>query len=580
MTVTDINFKPFMDSPTISFSDDSLRDHEYTLSPHTNDLGTMLDSEPYLYDIAPVVLNQETDASRITYFKQRLSNLEQSVASFSPYPQSDLDSHNSGSPFHIGLTVPGETDRDIHSSVPYHLGGGYASSAGSWGGELSTINTPPMSEQSWPSHATYHSPADIFPSSINDKLPYYAGSPAIMSTTHSSSDGNEPSVSPQDVQHYPDPIPHVITTYEDTVLPDNPPRSVPDFTNLHLATPPQELPPHFTPDNRMFGQQQQEDNNNGPIDPALAGQSIIQVSTSHQSLAADTPHKKGNATSKKAERSNSPASASSPGQSDSGIRKGKRKPKQRLSQSSQRSIGKYAAALKLNNSALPRSRQPTADRIFPCAFSNYGCTSAFASKNEWKRHVASQHLQIGFYRCDVGHCNISKRPITTPSSSSCACSASTSSPTSSPPPSSSSPTPIMRAPNDFNRKDLFTQHLRRMHAPWLTSPAAHEPTKEERELFDKQLEDVRKRCWLRQRHPPQHSQCPYCELEFSGSHCWEDRMEHVGKHCETVDEEKREDLALREWASKESIIQPYGNGKWILTSILNGHGKRSCGYSS
>ncbi|EZF70941.1 hypothetical protein H105_06857 [Trichophyton soudanense CBS 452.61] len=138
----------------------------------------------------------------------------------------------------------------------------------------------------------------------------------------------------------------------------------------------------------------------------------------------------------------------------------------------------------------------------------------------------------------------------------------------------------MRTPNDFNRKDLFTQHLRRMHAPWLTLPSPHEPTKGEREAFDKQLDEVRARCWVQQRQAPQRSQCNYCSHEFVGPHSWEDRMEHVGKHCEVMDTEEREDVALREWAIEEGVILPYGPGKWLLASILNGSGKKSCGYSS
>ena len=31
-------------------------------------------------------------------------------------------------------------------------------------------------------------------------------------------------------------------------------------------------------------------------------------------------------------------------------------------------------------------------RPFPCAFSFAGCNSTFGSKNEWKRHISSQHL--------------------------------------------------------------------------------------------------------------------------------------------------------------------------------------------
>ncbi|OIW33076.1 hypothetical protein CONLIGDRAFT_640235 [Coniochaeta ligniaria NRRL 30616] len=39
---------------------------------------------------------------------------------------------------------------------------------------------------------------------------------------------------------------------------------------------------------------------------------------------------------------------------------------------------------------------------FQCAFSSAGCPSAFASKNEWKRHVAEQHIQGCFMKDDPG----------------------------------------------------------------------------------------------------------------------------------------------------------------------------------
>ncbi|KAL8902544.1 MAG: hypothetical protein Q9207_004600, partial [Kuettlingeria erythrocarpa] len=43
-------------------------------------------------------------------------------------------------------------------------------------------------------------------------------------------------------------------------------------------------------------------------------------------------------------------------------------------------------------------------RPFTCSFRRYGCKSRFGSKNEWKRHVSSQHLCPGIYRCDIGVC--------------------------------------------------------------------------------------------------------------------------------------------------------------------------------
>lgn len=176
-------------------------------------------------------------------------------------------------------------------------------------------------------------------------------------------------------------------------------------------------------------------------------------------------------------------------------------------------------------------------RAFVCSFSHYGCTSSFASKNEWKRHVTSQHVQIGFYRCDVGQCNLNNM----------------------------NKDAGMSSANDFNRKDLFTQHQRRMHAPWSKLSLA---TEEEKQQFDAGLEAVRHRCWREQRQAPPRSQCGFCGEEFAGHQSWNRRMEHVGRHFEKGDaspEGEKEDIALRDWAIKEGIVRRV-EGQWKLAS--------------
>ncbi|KAI4282242.1 MAG: hypothetical protein L6R38_003074 [Xanthoria sp. 2 TBL-2021] len=209
-------------------------------------------------------------------------------------------------------------------------------------------------------------------------------------------------------------------------------------------------------------------------------------------------------------------------------------------------------------------------RPFACSFARYGCNSTFGAKNEWKRHVSSIHLSLGIYRCDVG--------------ASCA----------------PHPGPRSRHNNNFssshqppnpqqqggcgyksNRKDLFTQHLQRMHRPAASAPHA------EREHFDKSLEEVRQRCWVSLRGAPPRSSCGYCaphpsrqtstsgsELHeihdmnhhqskkhskpaiFTGPGSWEERMEHVGRHLEKgpVGTEV-EDLQLRDWMLAEGLLE-------------------------
>ncbi|PYH38241.1 putative C2H2 finger domain protein [Aspergillus neoniger CBS 115656] len=187
-------------------------------------------------------------------------------------------------------------------------------------------------------------------------------------------------------------------------------------------------------------------------------------------------------------------------------------------------------------------------RVFICSFSHYGCQSTFVSKNEWKRHVTSQHIQPGFYRCDVGRCsldNLSKNKGQD-ANNSCA---------------SFNETHLV---NDFNRKDLFTQHQRRMHAPWVGRNSKKPETEKERDDFELTLEAVRARCWHEQRKPPTQSACGFCGQHFLE---WNDRMEHVGRHYEKGDVQyEAEDTFLRQWAIEEDIIRQV-DGQWKLVGL-------------
>ncbi|KAJ4306187.1 hypothetical protein N0V88_000983 [Collariella sp. IMI 366227] len=53
------------------------------------------------------------------------------------------------------------------------------------------------------------------------------------------------------------------------------------------------------------------------------------------------------------------------------------------------------------------------NRPFNCVFDFAGCPSTFASKNEWKRHVATQHLLLNYYVCTDGAC-ATKPPPSSP----------------------------------------------------------------------------------------------------------------------------------------------------------------------
>jgi hypothetical protein len=208
--------------------------------------------------------------------------------------------------------------------------------------------------------------------------------------------------------------------------------------------------------------------------------------------------------------------------------------------------------MKPHTTALSASEQQPAKstkkgHIFVCSFSHYGCTSTFASKNEWKRHVASQHIRLGFFRCDVDNCKGGHKPNNKLTSTS----------------TRNHHDQPGHQTNDFNRKDLFTQHLRRIHAP---RPDA---TKQERQAFEAGVEGVCARCWHEQRKPPQQSSCGFCGQNFSGPNSWSDRMDHVGLHFKRDKAllEEAEDIGLRNWAISEGIIQRGDKGQWVLTAL-------------
>ncbi|KAF4161071.1 hypothetical protein CNMCM6936_009705 [Aspergillus lentulus] len=226
--------------------------------------------------------------------------------------------------------------------------------------------------------------------------------------------------------------------------------------------------------------------------------------------------------------------------------------------SSPNRITKRKTRVKSNTKVAAASKQhpaksATKGHVFICSFSRYGCASTFASKNEWKRHIASQHVQLGYFRCDVGNCNGGHKPNNKNTSTS----------------TRNHHDQAGHQTNDFNRKDLFTQHQRRMHAPWVLAGRPDATTEQERMAFEASLEDVRARCWHEQRKPPQQSSCGFCGHNFSGPNSWNDRMDHVGRHFEKDETplEEAEDIALRDWAISERIIQRDSKGQWMLTAL-------------
>ena len=204
-------------------------------------------------------------------------------------------------------------------------------------------------------------------------------------------------------------------------------------------------------------------------------------------------------------------------------------------------------------------------RPFHCVFNWAGCDSTFASKNEWKRHVMSQHILLHYWVCQIELCSkiVNKAPGAAHSSFS--------------------------LPDGaiFNRKDLFTQHLRRMHTPTNVkkllkqtkqpNKAPNHPAILEWEKRMKELQQagIRPRCRL-----PEFMACPSpgCGVVYHGNSAWDDRMEHVARHLEGAAAGREalvvfggeSDPTLTDWATRPEvgIAKKIGPNAWRLDNPL------------
>ncbi|KAI5304252.1 hypothetical protein KEM56_006697, partial [Ascosphaera pollenicola] len=181
-----------------------------------------------------------------------------------------------------------------------------------------------------------------------------------------------------------------------------------------------------------------------------------------------------------------------------------------------------------------RAQQPK----FSCIFAHYGCDSQFKCKNEWKRHINTQHLELEMRLCDIGTCaQDAKKAHQQGGFGSCD-----------------------KSIRFFNRKDLFTSHLRRLQDPikpgHYSGPIVFDKTNQAsiqkaHNEFEAQINEICKRCCVRVRDPPTRSACTYCDMTFDN---WSKKLEHVGCHIEKGDIELREDFELKQWATEEGIL--------------------------
>ncbi|KAL2367904.1 hypothetical protein RJ035_000582 [Blastomyces gilchristii] len=534
LTYTHIGFtQEINDVPYIRFSGDEPSRDPYSLSMNATTLPFVTTPASYPYVSDTCELRHDAIAAGTTYTETQFPYLVKSADSCSPIPATDEIAHVRFYQLHTLSAQESDGEPSGLSRSSWR----YESPSGSCGGETEADSN--LSEQSW-SHVyasresqctSSHSP---FPSPLSDTFQHRGPSNCFLSTNvEGSYCGSEHSVSLREVQHYPDPDPEAEQRFEIdsgwagrsfTFHANFPKRSsfpgvikssLADQDGQEVGELPKEINIQTASPMTQIQSEQVPRTEPGPLPRKRTAYSI----QSQRSMPSPPRKLNNNRRSTRNHVLSKPAT------------------KQGRKLKSGRSIrGPYSSW----------SQQKPNDRQFICVFAPYGCHSTFSAKNEWKRHVSSQHLQLGFYRCDVGSCNVS----TPEASSSCI-------------PTSSSQN--LRSPNDFNRKDLFTQHQRRMHSPWASSNRVS-PSKQEQDAFDKSLEKVRKRCWIERRKAPRRSICTFCGREFSGTYCWDDRMEHVGKHYGKRDVETCEDVALREWAVQEGVLKPVAKDKWVLAS--------------
>ena len=206
-----------------------------------------------------------------------------------------------------------------------------------------------------------------------------------------------------------------------------------------------------------------------------------------------------------------------------------------------------------SDSTLKKHVLSTHTRPFVCTFQRYGCNAVVGSKNEWKRHINVQHLHLETWRCDLDACALPVKPANGSSGQEKHKAGKLS--------SAVSPSLGKKANfgevqyHDFDRKDLFTQHIKRMHAPPASAPHASKAA------FEAEIPTIQDRCHQQLRSPPPKSRCLYCpDKVFEGVGSWTDRLEHVGKHLEKNDVKKEveaeaEDEDLRNWMMEQHFME-------------------------
>ncbi|KAM0458976.1 hypothetical protein ACHAO4_002365 [Trichoderma viride] len=195
-------------------------------------------------------------------------------------------------------------------------------------------------------------------------------------------------------------------------------------------------------------------------------------------------------------------------------------------------------------------------RPYICVFHYAGCTAKFDAKNEWKRHVSTKHLGLKYWVCIEGKCADERQS------------------------SFQQRAGLVPNGNIFNRKDLYTQHIRRMHSNIAgQSTTDYKGADARSDFMVKRMQEdaLRIRCRL-----PTWMPCPVksCDKSFKGGNAWDERMEHVAQqHFESAANGKEppvefgglHDYVLTEWAQRSEIrIVKQTDMGWELCDPLKG----------
>ncbi|TQV90251.1 hypothetical protein IF1G_11084 [Cordyceps javanica] len=123
---------------------------------------------------------------------------------------------------------------------------------------------------------------------------------------------------------------------------------------------------------------------------------------------------------------------------------------------------------------------------------------------------------------------------------------------------------------EFNRKDLFTQHLRRMHGSF-NRALTKENNDQQQSEWESYIKGMQQNCLVTRRRPPQQSSCPKpgCVNTFDGPTAWDEWATHVGRHMENGE---GDDLGVNDWlqcyALEAGIIEKDGKGYKLRKSQL------------